>query len=153
MLRIFHLPPLCPDRLWGPPSLLPKGQRGGGLFPRVNRPGREADHSPSSSDEVKNAWNYTFTPPYVFVSWCLVKYKMSSWRDIQLSTEKILPYTNLFQIKILGLQDLYFILRTSAVWKVRGVAVVHRCYAERGGDCCAKFSGGDNVVVAWSSSL
>jgi len=29
----------------------------------VKRPGREADHSPPSSTEVKNAWSYTSTPP------------------------------------------------------------------------------------------
>jgi hypothetical protein len=28
----------------------------------VERPGREADHSPLSSAEVKNAWRYTSTP-------------------------------------------------------------------------------------------
>jgi hypothetical protein len=28
----------------------------------VKRPGREADHSPPSSAEVKNAWSYTCTP-------------------------------------------------------------------------------------------
>jgi hypothetical protein len=28
----------------------------------VKRPGREADHSPPSSVEVKNAWSYTSTP-------------------------------------------------------------------------------------------
>jgi hypothetical protein len=28
----------------------------------VERPGREADHSPPSSAKVKNAWSYTFTP-------------------------------------------------------------------------------------------
>jgi hypothetical protein len=32
----------------------------------VKRPGREADHSASSSAEVKNAWTYTFTPPIRF---------------------------------------------------------------------------------------
>jgi hypothetical protein len=32
-------------------------------FPRVKRPGREADHSHPSSAEVKNAWSYTPTPP------------------------------------------------------------------------------------------
>jgi hypothetical protein len=26
-------------------------------------PGREADHSPPSSAEIKNAWSYTSTPP------------------------------------------------------------------------------------------
>jgi len=29
-------------------------------------------HSPASSTEVKNAWNYTSTP-YVFMVWCLVE--------------------------------------------------------------------------------
>jgi hypothetical protein len=29
----------------------------------VKQPGREADHLPPSSTEVKNAWNYTSTPP------------------------------------------------------------------------------------------
>jgi hypothetical protein len=37
-------------------------------FPRVNRPEREADHSPPSSVEVKNVWRYTSTPQYVFMA-------------------------------------------------------------------------------------
>jgi hypothetical protein len=41
----------------------------------VKRPGREADQSPASSAEVKNAWSYTSTPQYVFVAWCLVKHR------------------------------------------------------------------------------
>jgi len=28
-----------------------------------------------ASVEVKNAWSYASSPPYVFMSWCLVKYK------------------------------------------------------------------------------
>jgi hypothetical protein len=39
------------------------------------RPGREADHSPPSSDEVKNAWSYTATPQYAFMVSCLVKHR------------------------------------------------------------------------------
>jgi hypothetical protein len=35
----------------------------GALSLGVKRPGREADHSPPSSAEVKNAWSYTSTPP------------------------------------------------------------------------------------------
>jgi hypothetical protein len=31
------------------------------LSPEVNRPGREADHSPPSSAEVKNTWSCTST--------------------------------------------------------------------------------------------
>jgi hypothetical protein len=41
----------------------------------VKRPGREADYSPPSSAEVKYPWSYTFTPPYVFMAWCLVKHR------------------------------------------------------------------------------
>jgi hypothetical protein len=43
-----------PDRFWGPPILLSNGN--GGSFPRVKRPGREADHSPPTSAEVKKTW-------------------------------------------------------------------------------------------------
>jgi hypothetical protein len=41
------------------------------LFSGVKRPGREDDHSPPPSNEVKNARNST--PPYIFMAWCLVK--------------------------------------------------------------------------------
>jgi hypothetical protein len=34
----------------------------GALSLAVKRPGREADHSPPSSAEVKNEWSYTSTP-------------------------------------------------------------------------------------------
>jgi hypothetical protein len=37
------------------------------LFPRVKRQGREADHSPPASVEVKKMWIYTSTPPYAFM--------------------------------------------------------------------------------------
>jgi hypothetical protein len=47
----------------------------GALSLEVKRLGREADHSPPSSAEVKNAWSYTFTPQYVFMAWCLVKHR------------------------------------------------------------------------------
>jgi hypothetical protein len=59
--EFFPSPPR-PERHWGPPSLLSSGYRGA-LSLGVKRPGREADHSPSSSAEVKNAWSYTSTPP------------------------------------------------------------------------------------------
>jgi hypothetical protein len=45
-------------------------QAGSGAHPashpmctEVKRPGHEANHSPPPNAEVKNAWNYTSTPP------------------------------------------------------------------------------------------
>jgi hypothetical protein len=40
----------------------------GGSFPRLKRQGREADHSPPISAEVKKMCIYTSTPPYVFMA-------------------------------------------------------------------------------------
>jgi hypothetical protein len=40
----------------------------GGSIPGVKRQGREADHSPPASAEVKKTWVYTSTPPYVFMA-------------------------------------------------------------------------------------
>jgi hypothetical protein len=47
----------------------------GALSRGVKQLGREADHSPPSSVEVKNAWSYTSTHQYVFMAWCLVKHR------------------------------------------------------------------------------
>jgi hypothetical protein len=46
-----------PPIQWGP----------GVLSPGVKRPGREADHSPAASAEVK-MWIYTSIPPYAFMA-------------------------------------------------------------------------------------
>jgi hypothetical protein len=48
------LEPIQPPIQWVPAA----------LSVGVKRPGREADHSPPSSAEFKNAWNYTSTPQY-----------------------------------------------------------------------------------------
>jgi hypothetical protein len=64
--RIFSSP-LRPDRLWGPhPASYPMGT--GALSPELKRPGREADHSPPTSAEVKKMWIVTSTPPYAFMA-------------------------------------------------------------------------------------
>ena len=50
----------CPDRPWGPPSLLYNGYR---VFPVGKiRPGRDADPSPPSSVVVMKWQSYTSTP-------------------------------------------------------------------------------------------
>jgi hypothetical protein len=52
----------------------------GALSLGLKRPGRETDHSFPFSAEVKSAWSYTSTIPFVFVAWCLVKYRgQLSW--------------------------------------------------------------------------
>jgi hypothetical protein len=33
------------------------------FIPDIERPEREADHSPPTSAKVKNSWSYTSTPP------------------------------------------------------------------------------------------
>jgi hypothetical protein len=74
----FSSPPLCPDRLWGPPSLLSIWYR---FFSQgVKQPKPEANHSPPSTAEVKNAWSNTATPPYFFMAWHFIKH-----RDINLT--------------------------------------------------------------------
>jgi hypothetical protein len=45
----------------------------GALSLGVKRQGREADHSPPSSAEVKSTWSYNSTPQYAFMAWCSVK--------------------------------------------------------------------------------
>jgi len=51
----------------------PMGSRGS--YTGVRRPGRETDHSPISSAEIKNGWSYASTTPYAFTPWCLVKHR------------------------------------------------------------------------------
>jgi len=41
-----------------------------GSFPGAKQPGREADHSSSFSDEVKNAWSYPPLRQYAFMARC-----------------------------------------------------------------------------------
>ena len=51
----------CPDRPWGPHSLLYNGYR---VFPGgKQRPGRDPDPSPPSSALVMKEWSYTSSPP------------------------------------------------------------------------------------------
>jgi hypothetical protein len=68
---------LTASRLALGPTEPPAQWETGALSPGVEMPGREADHSPASSAEVKNAWSYTSTLPYVLMAWCLVKCRVN----------------------------------------------------------------------------
>jgi hypothetical protein len=59
--------PLRPDWLWGPPSFITNGYRQA-ITPEVKQPVREADLSPPSSAEAKNAWNCASTPQNFFMA-------------------------------------------------------------------------------------
>jgi hypothetical protein len=41
-------------------------------FGVLKRSGREADHSPPSGAQYKNAWSDSSTPPYVFMAWTIL---------------------------------------------------------------------------------
>jgi hypothetical protein len=45
------------------------------VTPGLRRPVREPDRSPPSNAEVKNAWSYALTPPYVLMVWYLIKHR------------------------------------------------------------------------------
>jgi hypothetical protein len=60
-----------PSRPHQPPASYLMGMGALTLEVNVKRPWREANHS--SPTEVKNAWRYISTPPYVFMSWYLIK--------------------------------------------------------------------------------
>jgi hypothetical protein len=57
---------------WGPHPA-PYMMNTGRCFHGVKYKEREADHSPRSSAEVKEWWNYTSAPPYIFEAWFLLK--------------------------------------------------------------------------------
>jgi len=48
----------------------------GVVFPKIKRPGNEADHSPASSTAVKNAWNNNYASPYIFLVWIYVRVRI-----------------------------------------------------------------------------
>jgi hypothetical protein len=62
------------SRLAQGPAQPPAQWVAGALSPGVKWPGNEANHAPPSSAEVRKAWSYTFTPPYIFMMWCLIIY-------------------------------------------------------------------------------
>jgi hypothetical protein len=56
------------------PASYPTGTTGSSLS--VKWPGSEVDDLPPSSTKIKNAWNYTSTPTYIFMVWCIAEYRI-----------------------------------------------------------------------------
>jgi len=73
----------------------------GALSPGIKQPGYEGDHSPPSSAEVKNVWSCTSTPPYVFMVWCLVKYRVCLHGMVLIQAQgTILPLPSAFGVYV-----------------------------------------------------
>jgi hypothetical protein len=70
-----------------------KGSRG--LSLGVKRLELEADHSPPSSAEIKNAWSYTSTPQHAFIAWCSVTKKHRDDFTFTFTFTFTLPYLTL----------------------------------------------------------
>jgi hypothetical protein len=68
--RDFSFLPSHVDQHWAIPASYAVDT--GAVSVGVKWLGHEADHLPPSYAEVKNAWGYTNTPPYVFIAWCLI---------------------------------------------------------------------------------
>jgi hypothetical protein len=64
----------------------------GGFSSGVMRPGRETDHSPPTSAEVKKTWIYTSAPPYAFMSYAYLVEHRDNFTFYQvLNTRKSMP--------------------------------------------------------------
>jgi len=57
-----------------------------GSYPGDKWPDSETVRSPPSNTEVRKACNYTSTPPYVFMTWCLIRGTTLSLPHVPCST-------------------------------------------------------------------
>jgi hypothetical protein len=69
----FFSSPQRPDRLWGPTQRTNQWVPEAFLL-EVQRPGREADHSPPCSAMSRTVKLYTSNSPYAFLEWCLINH-------------------------------------------------------------------------------
>ena len=60
-----------------PPNQLPAKVRSGAVSPVVKRLENETDRLFPPSAEIKNAWSYPITSPYVVMLWCLTELKVT----------------------------------------------------------------------------
>jgi hypothetical protein len=97
------------------PASYPMGTSGS--FTGVKQPGCEADHPSLSSDDVKNAWSYTSTPPFIFMMWCLVKHRDKFTFIFMYSVVSVYPHNSniLFSILCAVILQLFHCLITHLV--------------------------------------
>jgi hypothetical protein len=75
------------------PASYPVSTWGENLALGIKWLGHEVDHSSPFSAKVKNVWNITFTPPYIFIAWCLIKgYIFMAWYLIKHRGNFTVPY-------------------------------------------------------------
>jgi hypothetical protein len=105
----------------------------GALSLGVKRPWREADHSPPSNAEVKNAWSYTSTPPTQLH--CVVLSYSTGHRDN--FTFYLLPLNNinLNEIHDHYLELIMHVLRQQHWGQITGFRVQNRRYKRLGYVC------------------
>jgi hypothetical protein len=101
------LGPIHPPTRW-------VGRGRGVLSPWVER---EADHSPPSSAKVKNAYSYTSTPPYDFMTWCLVKHRDNFTLPLTVRISWRLTVTRLYKNHIWTHNVTYELITTGCMVK------------------------------------
>jgi hypothetical protein len=81
-------------------------------FLGLRRPRCQADHSLQSSAEVKNMWCYTPIPPYVFMSWWLIKHrdKLIIFLPIRIYRRQHQPHTPRVILVVSKLVEVSFVL-------------------------------------------
>jgi len=62
----------------------------GVLILGLKRPGREADHAPPSSTEVKNVWSFTSLTRNAFMAWLLATDEINMKADYATVTYSVL---------------------------------------------------------------
>jgi hypothetical protein len=108
--------PQRPGRPWGPPCLISNGYWGD-FSPGIKRLGREVDHSPLSSAEVKNggampswhsAWLITHTDKLTFFYYEEVESELSSGIDCHCSVQN----------RLVSLSDMSVFDTLTAKWRL-----------------------------------
>lgn len=109
----------CPDRLWGPHSLLFSGYRV--CFPGAKAAGEPSwEHSPQSTVQVKNPWSFS-----LHVAWWLFKQKFYSRCNIHINISSILPLDD-EHIASMGNTEASIKAESTAIWTNEDVALQKR---------------------------